>query len=510
MNSTKANKKQLNKNKGVLYYMNPLHLVADINGYGYDYSIKTVIVSYVVAIVAAVATGLLYKLNIFQMIILGLIAIIATPFLIANSFKSTYQQKRFSEVSSYIEKMLYYFKSSKKIIIALEDMQRLFPTGEMREAIDDAIDHIRTAVSNEDITAEALEMISNKYPCERIRTMHGFLLSVESKGGESDTAIDLLLKDKELWESRVKDTQKRKAAVKTNILISVVLTMLLCVAIIYLPTMVAGNLNLPDISQYGLVSWSAVALLCILLVLYVKADGKLCVDWLDEDDAWDEEKAEKEYDKIVEYNPAAGMRESLMWALGALILTVILLLFIRNFLVAILGCILVIFMLNQHTIGYNLAKKNVTKAIEKAFPTWLMSVSLYLQNENVRVSIRKSYHNAPAILKPALADFLEAIDENPDSEVPYNTFLKDFELPEVSDSMSTLYSLACGAGGNAETEFKNIINRIMKMTDRAEEIKNDDKVAVMGLYITAPSLVGAVKLIIDMTALLFAFFSMAG
>lgn len=489
--------------------MNPVNLIRDINGYGYDYSIGRVFIGYIIAIIASLVTGFLYKLNLPQIMVICFAALLATPFLVTHTFKSAYQQKRFAEVNKYVEKMLYYFKSNKKILVSLKDIQRLFPKGEMAEVIKDAINHIENCNSQSDVTEEALKMIADRFPCERLRTMHGFLLSVERNGGDCDIPIDMLLKDRNLWADRVIDTQKRKTSVKSNILISVILSLVLCLSIIYLPSMVASNVNIPSIAEQPLVSWSATLLVCVLLFLYVKADGKMCVDWLDEDDSWDDEKAEREYDKVMEYNASAGMRESLFWALGALILTIVLMMFLKNVIVLIVGAGLVLFMLNQHTFGHNLAKKKVARAIEKAFPTWLMNVSLLLQSENVRVSIRESYHTAPSILKPALADFLEELDENPDSEVPFNEFLEYFDMPEITDAMSTLYSLSTGAGGSAETEFKNIINRILKMMDRAEQIKNDDKIAVMGIYVTAPSLIGALKLVIDMTALLFAFFAMA-
>lgn len=504
----KKRKKKANGEHGVFYYLNPFHLMSLVEGYGFAYSMKKILASYGIAITAAVAAGLLYKMNMMQIMIICIMAILATPFIVINGFKLIYQQNRFLQVNKYIEKMLYYFQSNGKILVSLKDILRLFPSGEMHDVLEDAIEHIETSYSQADITEEALLMIEEKFPCGRIRTLHGFLLSVERNGGNSDMAVDLLLADRNLWTSRVLDTQKRKAVVKINILVSIIFTMLLCLSIIYLPSMVAAGIDMPDITSYGLVSWSSVILIGILLILYIKGDSKLCIDWLDDDDIWDDERAEKEYHKVVNYNSAAGFRESLFWALGAFGITLVVMLFTKNTIVFIIGLCVVVLMLNQHTIGHNLARKNVEKAIEKAFPTWLMNVSLLIQMESVRVALRESYYGAPAIIKPALEELLEELDKDPDSEEPFNDFLKYFGIPEVSDAMSTLYSLANGSGGNAETEFKNIVNRILKMMDRAEEIRNDDRIAVFGIYVTAPSLIGALKLIIDMTALLFAFFEM--
>lgn len=508
MSSKKRKLKKARGERSFIYYLNPLNLVSKVEAYGYEYSIKNVLITYVIAIFTAICASLIYQLNIVQIFALCIFALCLTPKLIVNGFKNLHQQKRFADVNKYIEKMLYYFKSSKKILVSLTDIQRLFPEGEMSEAINDAITHIRTATTGNDLTEEGLEIIAKRFPCARIKTLHGFLLSVERVGGDCDTAVELLLEDRNLWADQVIDTQKRKKAVKRNILISMIFTVTLCLSVIYLPSLVASNVNLPNIAKEGLVSWSAVVLIAVLLGIYTKADGKLCVDWLDSDDIWDEDEARKQFNKVVNYDASKEFHESLIWAGVTLIITIVVALIFKSALILVPGFALMIFMLNQHTIGHNLAKAKIMKAIEKSFPSWLMSVSLLLQTENVRVSIRESYANAPAILKPAIEDLLAKLDENPDSETPYNEFLTYFNMPEITDAMSTLYSLSTGAGGNAETEFRSIINRILKMMDRAEEIKNNDKIAVMGIYVTAPSLIGALKLIIDMTALLFAFFAM--
>ena len=506
-----SKKKRLKKAKGdrsFIYYLNPINLSKRVEAYGYEYSWKNVLTTYFIAMFTAVCASLIYQLNVVQVFTLCIICLALTPKLIVNGFKNMYQQKRFADVNKYIEKMLYYFKSSKKILVSLTDIQRLFPEGEMSDAIRDAITHIRTSTSGRDLTEEGLEIIAKRFPCGRINTLHGFLLSVERIGGDCDTAIELLLEDRNLWADQVIDTQKRKKSVKRNIIISMIFTVILCLSVIYLPSLIASNIDLPNIAETGIVSWSAVALISVLLFIYTKADSKLCVDWLDSDDIWTEEEAEKQYNKVVNYDASKELHASLIWAGITLIISIVVALMVGSTLALVPGFALVVFMLNQHTVGHNLAKKNLSKAIEKTFPSWLMSVSLLLQTENVRVSIRESYANAPSILKPAIRDLLEKLDEDPNSETPFNEFLTYFNMPEITDAMSTLYSLSTGAGGNADAEFRNIINRILKMMDRAEEIRNNDKIAVMGIYVTAPSLVGALKLIIDMTALLFAFFAM--
>ena len=65
-----------------------------------------------------------------------------TPKLIAQVYKTMYEQRRFSDASKYIEKMLYYFKAHNKIITALSDASLIFPEGEMKDTILQAVDYI--------------------------------------------------------------------------------------------------------------------------------------------------------------------------------------------------------------------------------------------------------------------------------------------------------------------------------------------------------------------------------
>ena len=44
----------------------------------------------------------------------------------------------------------------------------------------------------------------------------------------------------------------------------------------------------------------------------------------------------------------------------------------------------------KRELGYGIAKRKVTRALQKVFPQWLLEVSLLLQSENVQVAIMES------------------------------------------------------------------------------------------------------------------------
>lgn len=129
-------------------------------------------------------------------------------------------------------------------------------------------------------------------------------------------------------------------------------------------------------------------------------------------------------------------------------------------------------------------------------------MSLLLQSENVQVAMFKSYEDAPAVLKPALRDFLEELREKPASMEPYLHFLGAFTLPEVRSSMKMLYSLSEGTGGDASFQIADIIRRNQLMMDKAQKMKNEDSLAGMYALFLAPQLTGGGKIIVDMLVLM--------
>ena len=157
--------------------------------------------------------------------------------------------------------------------------------------------------------------------------------------------------------------------------------------------------------------------------------------------------------------------------------------------------------------SYHALVKVYKKQLKLAMPVWVMRLALLLQTENVHVAIRESYEEAPACLKPAIRKLINEIEMEPNSELPYDNFLKEFEMPEFENVMGTLYSIQSGAGGDVEMEIRNIVDRATTMTDKAEKIKNEDKMAAMQTYVALPGLIGAVKLMIDMSAFLISFLS---
>ena len=79
--------------------------------------------------------------------------------------------------------------------------------------------------------------------------------------------------------------------------------------------------------------------------------------------------------------------------------------------IAILLLLIAIFMLRQHKLGYNVAKKSVEKGLYASISQWFMQMSLLLQHNNVHVSLAKSMKNAPVIIQKELEKLMERLEQ---------------------------------------------------------------------------------------------------
>ncbi len=173
--------------------------------------------------------------------------------------------------------------------------------------------------------------------------------------------------------------------------------------------------------------------------------------------------------------------------------------------VLILGIVITLFFLKQHTIGQNLARKSVARELNKQFPSWLMNIALLLQTDNVQVAIRKSLEDAPDVLQHPLGELVEELEQTPDSIAPYHKFLKEYRNPDIQSAMKILYSLSSGFGGDTNQQISELIDRNNTMLDNAEKLDQEDKIAGMKIFILLPSLFASFKLMIDMGMLLVVF-----
>lgn len=347
--------------------------------------------------------------------------------------------------------------------------------------------------------------IEKAYPVKRVKTLHKFMLQLQKNGGNAELGKNILLADRRNWVDRTMELQAGKRNFKRDIVIVIAIVTAMCLFAIYVPQFVK-QFNV-DISLNPLVQATSVMLLCADILIYTHINKFMSKNWLDEKPEKTDEECKKIYDNYYNDNTKSDVIIAAICSAVTVVAGVILYSKVHSVFIFAVMAVLVIFFAKSPDLGNKEVKKQIQRMIEISYPEWLLQVSLYLATENVPVAMTKSYEEAPGIIKPALFKMLKELDADPASSEPYNNFLKEFNVNGVEESMTALYSLAASEGGNIEDEFSNLIKRNSELSNKAEKLKNEDKLFMMQLNMYLPSAVCCGKMICDFMILFITFFS---
>jgi hypothetical protein len=506
--SKKTTKTAKKKKRSALYYAMPWNLVREIRVFSYGFSGKRIALTYALIIGLMVGVGMAFKLPPLWLLPLVVAGLWYSPTLVRNAYRNKFEKQRFSDANVYIEQMLYAFKNSQKILTSLEDVRVLYRVGSpMREAIDEAIAVITdpTAVkNNESAERRALEQIEARYPNDYVRSLHRFMLKVESIGGNFDSSVELLLSNRAMWENRIHRLQDQRRQRRSQILGSVAASAGLCLLMLYiLPTEV-------DISAMTPVRIANVLMVIVFMRIYLAADTKLSSDLLRSQSYDDDRKLLQAYERYVNYDAKKGFKASLVFAIFPVLIILVGMFVFENTWVTVAGVVLLPVLLFQHTLGHNLLGKRLRREVSVAFPQWLMELALLLQADNVQVAIFKTTETALPVLRPELKILQERLMVDPAASEPFMEFFGHFQMPEITTSMQMLYSLSIGSGGDADEQVANIVKRNNIILDRAEQSRNDDSLSSLYTLFLLPTLLGGLVLMVDMTAFLMTFVTKMG
>lgn len=452
----------------------------------------------VVILIGTFGIHLLLKMNFWATIMVGGYFLLVSPIHMRLLKEQKDQQKRFLDVCEYLEMLLYSFAREGKIIRAFEDVYRSLAEGEMKESVKQAIERMEMITDETEIYSEAMNVVGEKYFCRRVRNVHDFLLHVEYYGGEIEQSIELLIEDKNRWQSRIQEAYKERIGMLREIIMSIGASLMICGVILYLPVVSV------DVSKNILSQLAAIVVIILNGLVLLRGQKYLTIDWLTCDDIDEQGNCEEQimnyrkYDErkgflqslVISIPPIAGVGWSLWagrewWALGFLVVSMI--------------C------LWQHRIGHKIAYRRLEKCVRSAFPQWIMDIMLLLQSENVHMALRKAYEHAPNILRIDLERLLERLEMEPESVEPYHLFLYDFSIPEVHTAMSTLFSLSEGNSVHMKQQFGELVKRSLQMMHLADSEGLKEKGSGMYLLFLAPVLIASIKLLVDMAIFLLTF-----
>lgn len=438
------------------------------------------------------------KLNWYMTFLLGLFTCIMVPRHKKRYLIFLENKRRFFEVSSYLDTLLYSFVKEEKVVLAIADVSQTLPKGEMKKLVEKALDYMQLTFDEIAVLQEGLRLIEKKYPCQRLRDVHKFMIHVEHYGGEIERPVNLLLADKARWERRIQEAIAQRNKQFIDVVLSVAAALLICGAIVYLPVMDM------DISQVWIVQGMTTFVVIINDLIVYKAQKFLMVDWIKLQLTEDEGYYVKKMQEFHNFDEKKEKRHSLLLGGIGIVITFVCFLY-KNEWMVVGGLLLTLLFLNQHRVGKNLMRKNLIKEVKYAFPNWLLDIVLLLQSENVQVALQKSKEHVPGVLREELHQLLERLARQPESSEPYHLFLKDFAIPEVHSAMGILYSLSIGNSGNADKQISELVEKNLALLDDTERELLKSSSSGMYVLFLLPVVVASFKLIVDMVFLMLAF-----
>ena len=497
--------KALNKRSKSLAYLNPNKMARAITGYGYKPSAKSLAIWYIAYAVGTIGVSMILKMHLIYIILMLLCGVVSMPGVIVRYFYNQNENRRFSDVNIYMEQMLYSFRVHSMVFPALCDLETQFTDGTMHDCIVKAKEYILNPKKGDSEPVKtALKFIEDEYYCDKLITIHQFMCNVEKLGGSYRSTIQLLLKDRSAWEKRQLQIQKDRKQKKTQVVLSIIVSVLICV--IFTRSLPAEL----EIMSSSIVQIDTVVMWAIMINLFCKADKKTSVNLLASIEARSEDKQLKKYVKITTWDEAKQTKTSVVWAAIVAVMTFLFWALFKKDWIVIIGVVLGIFMLFQHKLDYRLTFKSLVDDIRLAFPRWMIEMSLLLQTESVQVALIKSYNSAPGVLKPELELLMQRLKEAPETSAPFIDFFGDFALKDVQSAMKMLYSIQAGTGGDPDTQISDIIERNNQMLEVTERKIADNAMAALDTQFLLPLVITGGKLMIDMMVFLLQSFTVFG
>lgn len=474
---------------------------SEIHGYGYNYSMADYFKSMLIAFVIMIGAGILLRLNVTAILCLCLGCLVLVPNLAIVQFKYVYEQKRFSDAVSYMENMIYEFKKRPKILMALQATLEV-ADADLKKRIQTAIDYIHNGQFKENLYREALESIEERYDCERMTSLHKFMIKVEEQGGEYQESINVLLDDIKLWTQRVYEMQTERKGLKGKMTLVIVLALIIFMALTY---MVPADFSIVTTMPYQIVTTCAII---ALMIFYTLAQVFLTGDWLATDRV-SESQTLKDY-RMALVGDVKKMRRKMLPLVIVMLAAAIYGLYLRNTILIAAGFGGALVLWTQPKQKMKAIQRRSLREINKQFPTWLRDLALTLQKENVQVAINNSLPEAPVSLVVPLTKLVKDLDQDPTTIKPYNNFLKAFDLPDISSAMKMLYAMNEAGRDEAVKQINTLVERNNKLLEKAERLRNEDVVALSGFMVAIPMVIIFVKTVIDLGLILMSFMEKMG
>lgn len=423
-------------------------LLAEIEGYGFHYSFKQYLLVMASGMLVIWLLSEYLHLHVGMVALLGVMYVLLVPCGVRLQFRYLYEQKRFEDITTYMQYLMYSFKRNRKIVVSLDDTAMLC-SSELQPLVEGAMDKILYSDARPGIYREAFAIIEEKYECTRLSSVHSFLIQAEKKGGNPSKSLQILQDDLQNWVENTYAFQKERKNMQTKVTISLVLSGIISVMMYRMLPLESG-----DIASNPVYQILTSGLLISFLLIFMLSQKAMVHSWLKETHTPNEKQFARDYELCAS---GKGGRRKLKYA-----------------------------------------RKRMEKEVLMVFPNWLRELALYLQTENVYNALQKSLDNCSYVLEAELRKTLEKIANDPNNMASYCAFFEGCKMPEIQSVLIMLYSMTELGSEESDEQIYSMMQRNNQLTDKAAKLANEDAGFLFGVYMLSPMVLSAGKLLVDM------------
>ena len=244
--------------------------------------------------------------------------------------------------------------------------------------------------------------------------------------------------------------------------------------------------------------------------MYTISQVLLNTSWIDDDTQKDPEKIRKEYRIATGQQIVLSEKQDKIAAILIGVASLVYGIITRKYYWIPAGILLGYYCWQSPKRKYKKAVKNTKREIEKVIPGWCREIALNLQTENVFQAIAMTEATCPIVLEEPVHKLIEDLQVRPGDVVVYNSFLFEFNIPEVGQMMNTLYALSESGVSDVDAQINKIIESNNKLVEKAETLKNEDSNAGIGFLTLLPMVIGSAKMLVDLALLITNFVALTG
>ena len=460
----------------------PKQMKAKYDAYGVTWKMRDFYLTYFVAVSAGFLFSWMFDLNLLYGAITVIICSLVAPFFIMSQKKFEYEAGRFADINIYMQQMSQAMIQKSRIITALQTVAEVFPPGEMKDTLEQAIYAMATSENVREGEIKGFAIIQKKYPNKPLKTLHDFSMRLEDRGGDYSNELTLLDKTRAQWRERIENYQKDLATTMFTCSIEYGIIMGVCA---FIQNAMPENMST---SHLAVVQIAEVLAILVFALFVMSLQKKRCKHWLSADENMTEKEANEALDYLEKFDPQEKRRLSVrlgvLWGCAGIIIAIL----TKSILFFMMAVIVEIILLNMHYIVRWFIRRQVREALKSAFPVWLFDICLLIQKENVTVSITKSIPEAPHIMKRELERLVEALHAEPTNAELFFKFLSEYDIPGVKDAMCMMVSLNNGTGGDKKVQMEQLVKANTQMIDKEDRINAKMKEAALARYYYYPLL----------------------